>query len=173
MEPRAATRRVDDATALAVRVSSDDLRSTAATSEVLRATAGRALEWGSGMPTTVLGGAFAAGAPSTDAVLAEHVAVQPGEQVCRACGHVYSDELPVCPAVLAAQAGYPGVADRMRMVQPSDQVSPLQALQLAHERLEARVDALAAAPERGARRQRVRGRRAGFLRAAWMLPSRS
>ncbi len=100
---------------------------------------------GPGMTATVVGGALAMGAPSAEAVLSEHTPVQPGGHVCRACGHVYSDELPVCPAVVAAQAGYPGVADRMRLDQVDDQVTALQALQVGQERIEARIDGLAEA----------------------------
>jgi len=93
------------------------------------------------MTATALGGALAVGAPSAEAVLSEHTPVQPGGHACRACGHVYSDELPVCPAVVATQAGYPSVADRMRL----DQVTALEALQVGQERIEARIDALAEA----------------------------
>jgi hypothetical protein len=100
---------------------------------------------GGPMTAAVVGGALATGAPSAEAVLSEHTPVQPGGHACRACGHVYSDELPVCPAVVAAQAGYPGVADRMRLDQVDDQVTALEALQVGQERIEARIDALAEA----------------------------
>lgn len=103
----------------------------------------RAPEWRTGMTATVLNGALATGSPSADAVLTEHTPAEPGGHACRACGHVYSQDLPVCPAVVAARAGYPAAADRLRLVDVDGHVTALEAVQVSQERLEARVDALA------------------------------
>lgn len=123
------------------------LKTDTAPSGMQPAGAVRAPEWRTGMTATVLNGAVATGSPSADAVLTEHTPVEPGGHACRACGHVYSHDLPVCPAVLAARAGYPDVADRLRLVDVDGQVTALEAMQVGQERLEARVDALAGTVE--------------------------
>ena len=43
-------------------------------------------------PVVVLRGALAAGTPSYDAVLAEHVPLMPGGESCRSCGFVYTGQ---------------------------------------------------------------------------------
>jgi hypothetical protein len=126
-----------------------------------------------GMSATVVGGALAIGAPSLDAVIAEHAHVEPGGHACRACGHVYSSDLPVCPAIVLARAGYPGAVDRIRVVQGDDQITPLTWLQMAHERLEARVDALAAVTTAGLTATNSGRGRFGLMHAARSLWSRS
>lgn len=64
-------------------------------------------------PLAVLRGAPAAGVPSYDSVMAEHVPLFPGGESCRSCGFVYTDR-QVCPALILAAAGYPVLADRVR-----------------------------------------------------------
>jgi hypothetical protein len=94
------------------------------------------------MTTTVLAGAWVTGTPTADVVLSEHAPIQPGGHACRACGHVYSDELPVCPAALAASAGYPAAAERLQLVEVDGRLTPVEALRVDQERLASRLAAL-------------------------------
>jgi len=66
------------------------------------------------VPVAVAGGGLSVGVPSCDAVLAEHAPQEPGGGSCRACGFVYTDQ-QVCPALILAAAGYPFLADRVRV----------------------------------------------------------
>jgi len=97
-----------------------------------------------GLSMAVLDGGLALGTPSYDAVLAEHVPVMPGGGSCRSCGCVYTD-LPVCPALILAAAGYPDLADRIRVVPDADrEYGALCELTVAVERMGARLDIIGA-----------------------------
>ena len=90
----------------------------------------------------VLGGALAVGLPSYDAVLAEHVPLQPSGGSCRACGFVYTDRR-VCPASILAAAGYPLLADRIRMAPAGNrEYSALCELTVEVQRMGARLDVI-------------------------------
>ena len=65
-------------------------------------------------PAAALREAMAAGVPSYDAVIAEHAPLMPGGGSCRSWGFVYTNR-PVCPAAILARAGYPVLADRVRV----------------------------------------------------------
>lgn len=95
-------------------------------------------------PVAVLSGAMAAGIPSYDAVFAEHVPQVPGGESCRSCGFVYSDR-KVCPALILAAAGYPILADRVRVVPEADrEYGALCELIVAVQRMDARLDVIGA-----------------------------
>ena len=82
--------------------------------------------------------------PSYDAVTAEHVPQQPGGGSCRACGFVYTDQ-QVCPALILAAAGYPVLADRVRVAPAADrEYGALCELTVAVERMDARLDMIGA-----------------------------
>lgn len=66
-------------------------------------------------PVVVLRGGLAVGVPCYDAVAVEHLPLMPGGDSCRACGFVYTDRR-VCPALILAAAGYPVLADRVRVL---------------------------------------------------------
>lgn len=118
-----------------------------------------------GSPTAAVGGALAVGVPSYDAVLAEHAPVPaPDGGWCRACGFVYVDE-DLCPAVILAEAGFPQLAGRVRVVPETDrEYVALCELTVVVERMGARLEAIgvavaAVAPVRKARQGRARPRR--------------
>jgi hypothetical protein len=118
-----------------------------------------------GSPTAAVGGALAVGVPSYDAVLAEHTpAPSPDGGWCRACGFAYLDE-DLCPAVILAEAGFPQLADRVRVVPETDREhGALCELTVAVKRMGAQLEAIgaavaAAAPARKARQGRARPRR--------------
>lgn len=95
-------------------------------------------------PVAVLRGALSIGAPSYDAVLAEHQPLAPGGESCRACGFVYSDR-KVCPALILAAAGYPLLADRVRVTPNADRdYGALCELTVAVQRMGARLDVIGA-----------------------------
>lgn len=93
---------------------------------------------------TVLRGALAVGVPSYEAVLAEHTPHMPGAASCRSCGFVYTDR-PLCPAVILAKAGYPVLADRVRVAPAADpDYRALCELTVAVERMDARLNVIGA-----------------------------
>jgi hypothetical protein len=109
-------------------------------------------------PVAVLSGALACGVPSYDAVIAEHVPLQPGSQSCRSCGFVYTDQ-QVCPALILAAAGYPLLADRIRIVPAADpDHRAVCELTVAVQRMDARLDVIGAqvAPIPATNRPRAR-----------------
>jgi len=68
----------------------------------------------------------------------------PGGDSCRACGFVYTDRR-VCPAVILAAAGYPVLADRIRIVPAADpDHRAVCELTAAVERMDARLDLIGA-----------------------------
>lgn len=108
-------------------------------------------------------GALASGVPSYDAVVVEHVPLLPGGGSCRSCGFVYGDRM-VCPALVLAAAGYPVLADRIRIVPAADpDHRDLCELTVAMERMGARLDVIgsriAPAPARRRRWARLANRR--------------
>lgn len=95
-------------------------------------------------PVAVVGGALSVGSPSYDAVTAEHEPLSPGGDSCRSCGFVYTDGR-VCPAVILAAAGYPVLADRIRIPPAADrEYSALCELTVAVQRMSARLDVIGA-----------------------------
>lgn len=93
-------------------------------------------------PVAALCGGLAVGTPSYDAVMAEHQPLSPGGESCRACGFVYTDRR-VCPAVILAAAGYPVLADRVRIVPAADrEYGALCELTGAVQRMSARLDVI-------------------------------
>lgn len=95
-------------------------------------------------PVTVLRGALASGVPSYDSVIAEHVPVQPGGESCRSCGFVFTDSR-VCPALILAAAGYPVLADRVRVVPAADrEYGALCELTVEVARMGARLEVIGA-----------------------------
>lgn len=96
----------------------------------------------SDLPVAVLDGALAAGEPSYDAVVAEHVPLMPGGESCRSCGFIYTDRR-VCPALILATAGFPVLADRIRVVPAADrEYGALCELTAAVARMGARLDVI-------------------------------
>lgn len=94
-------------------------------------------------PLAALRGALASGAPSYDAVIAEHVPLAADGESCRSCGFVYTDRR-VCPAVILATAGYALLADRIRVVPVDREYGALCELAVAVQRMDARLDLIGA-----------------------------
>lgn len=92
-------------------------------------------------PVAVLRGALATGVPSYEAVVAEHVPLLPGGESCRSCGFIYSDRR-VCPAVILAAAGYPLLADRIRVIPVDREYVAVCELTVAVQRMGARLDVI-------------------------------
>lgn len=89
-------------------------------------------------------GGLAVGVASYDVVMAEHVPLMPGGESCRACGFVYGRQR-VCPAQILAAAGYPVLADRIRVVPASDpEQRAVAELTVAVQRMDARLDMISA-----------------------------
>ena len=90
----------------------------------------------------------------------------PGGASCRSCGCVYTDR-QVCPALILAAAGYPELADRVRVVPDADrEYGALCELTVAVQRMGARLDVIgasvaAATPRTKARAARRWGRLVG------------
>lgn len=110
------------------------------------------------------------GAPSYEAVLAEHGPQRPGGESCRKCGFLYTDQ-SACPAVILAQAGFADLADRIRVVPQADpDHGTLCELTVTVERMAARLDVIGAhiLPTTPARQPRHQAR----SRRIFRLPTR-
>ena len=92
-------------------------------------------------PLAVLRGALATGLPCYDAVVAEHVPLLPGGESCRSCGFVYSGR-QVSPALILASAGFPLLADRVRIVPADREYGAVCELTVAVQRMGARLDVI-------------------------------